>query len=482
VIYSGDLICDSPLGAMIVSHQLSGAMATVLVSERRVSPTTETKPGKAPKVGGLGRHAFVARRCVRLGRTFGPRRWLQAVRLCPCILIRLMATPLPQRTPTNLSPPPNPPHPPPQGVDYLGLDPTRRLLLFSASHPDALRDLKIPLAAVQRHGAVEVRSDLMDHHLYVLSRWGVVVGGVLGVLGGGAVVGLWRWGVENAQRTLQLPAPFLIKQHQSPHGNTKRIRCPPPTTNDNRSALELLASKPNLSSIKLDLIPALCRHQLQPAAANPAPARTASNAAAAAAGASPAAGGGGTDGGAVAAADELPGADYLKLSLNGSRSSGGMAGKVAVYMSPEGRFCGRVNTLQAYGDVNREVSGTFCFGVGWGGGSGGCELCGLSPALGRRVVSSGGHSALFAPFPSSLIRAVNPHPNNMCTTAKVAAPDSALHLTGLTPSRYDNVVAPSATLGNKATVSRSSWVGVGLGLVVRWLRSGLGFGRLGLWS
>lgn len=60
---------------------------------------------------------------------------------------------------------------PTQGVDYLGLDPTRKLLLFSASHPDALRDLKLPLAAVQRHGAVEVRSDLIDHHLYVFSRW-----------------------------------------------------------------------------------------------------------------------------------------------------------------------------------------------------------------------------------------------------------------------------------------------------------------------
>jgi NDP-sugar pyrophosphorylase family protein len=51
VVYSGDLICDAPLGAMIVTHQLSGALATVLVGARRVSPTAETKPGKAPKVG-----------------------------------------------------------------------------------------------------------------------------------------------------------------------------------------------------------------------------------------------------------------------------------------------------------------------------------------------------------------------------------------------------------------------------------------------
>jgi hypothetical protein len=37
--------------------------------------------------------------------------------------------------------------------------------------------------------------------------------------------------------------------------------------------------------------------------------------------------------------------------------------------------------------------------------------------------------------------------------AQVAAADTALHLTGLTVSKYDNVVPPSVSLGNKATVS-----------------------------
>jgi hypothetical protein len=37
---------------------------------------------------------------------------------------------------------------------------------------------------------------------------------------------------------------------------------------------------------------------------------------------------------------------------------------------------------------------------------------------------------------------------------QVAAADTALQLTGLTPSKYDNVVPPSVSLGAKATVSR----------------------------
>ncbi len=57
-----------------------------------------------------------------------------------------------------------------QGVDYLGMDATERLLLFAASSPEALRDLKLPLGCVARHGRVDIRSDLQDMHLYCFSR------------------------------------------------------------------------------------------------------------------------------------------------------------------------------------------------------------------------------------------------------------------------------------------------------------------------
>lgn len=52
VVYSGDLLSDVPLQALVVTHQLSGAVATVLVGSRKTSPTTETKPGRAPRVRG----------------------------------------------------------------------------------------------------------------------------------------------------------------------------------------------------------------------------------------------------------------------------------------------------------------------------------------------------------------------------------------------------------------------------------------------
>lgn len=127
-----------------------------------------------------------------------------------------------------------------------------------------------------------------------------------------------------------------------------------------RPALQLLASKPSLSSLKLDLIPALCRYQLQRPldAAPPPPAASAAPPAAPPSSAARAGAEGGGDGGAAAEEDDLPGADYMRL-VHGARADGQgpLAGQVAVYTAPDGKFCGRVNTLQAYGDINREVRG-----------------------------------------------------------------------------------------------------------------------------
>jgi hypothetical protein len=45
--------------------------------------------------------------------------------------------------------------------------------------------------------------------------------------------------------------------------------------------------------------------------------------------------------------------------------------------------------------------------------------------------------------------------------AQVAAADTALHLTGMSVSKYDNVVPPSVALGAKATVSfLTGWLGL----------------------
>lgn len=52
LVISGDLLTDVPVNALVASHQLNGSLATVVMVKRKVSPSTTTKPGKAPKVGG----------------------------------------------------------------------------------------------------------------------------------------------------------------------------------------------------------------------------------------------------------------------------------------------------------------------------------------------------------------------------------------------------------------------------------------------
>eukprot|EP00775_Hariotina_reticulata_P009395 gene9396-9559_t len=148
-----------------------------------------------------------------------------------------------------------------QGVDYLGIDVSRQLLLFAASSPEQLRDVKLPMAAIQQAGSLELRTDLVDEHLYVLSR----------------------------------------------------------------AALTLLCAQPSLSSLKLDFIPWLARHQLK----HPPP-------------------GGKPD-------RHMPGDGYMLLSHADAAASSSRAGRIGVYQVPAGRYCARVNTVQAYGDVNREV-------------------------------------------------------------------------------------------------------------------------------
>lgn len=204
-----------------------------------------------------------------------------------------------------------------------------------------------------------------------------------------------------------------------------------------RSVLKLLVAKPALSSLKLDFIPWLTRHQLkhsQPAAAAaggfagrasaggaaaggatgssflllsrqhsggsfgsltsagsltaagmPAAAADGGNgssgaaagsgtgnssSSAAAAGSGGAAGGQGSkaaaaaaagsndgdgEGGHAAAQPPMPGDGFMALSHSGSAAASSRAGRVGVYLVPEGHYCARVNTVQAYGDVNREV-------------------------------------------------------------------------------------------------------------------------------
>lgn len=49
VLLSSDLVTDLPLRSLIASHFVRGSLVSSLLYPRRVSPSSETKPGKAPK-------------------------------------------------------------------------------------------------------------------------------------------------------------------------------------------------------------------------------------------------------------------------------------------------------------------------------------------------------------------------------------------------------------------------------------------------
>ncbi len=123
--------------------------------------------------------------------------------------------------------------------------------------------------------------------------------------------------------------------------------------------MQLLVAQPSISSLKLDFIPALTRHQ--PRTRPPridslddvtiqsdtdAEARSESRA-------------GAVEGlGPGHERARLPGAEYVRM--NHGRAGGGgngarQGGMVGVYVVQPGSYCARVNSVAAYGDVNREV-------------------------------------------------------------------------------------------------------------------------------
>uniref|UniRef100_A0A7S0S6S1 Translation initiation factor eIF2B subunit gamma n=1 Tax=Chlamydomonas leiostraca TaxID=1034604 RepID=A0A7S0S6S1_9CHLO len=269
VVMSGDLLADVPVNTLVAGHQLNGSLATVLLFKRKVSPTTQTKPGKAPK-----------------------------------------------------------------NVDYIGLDPSRQHLLFYASSPEAVRDLRVPLPLVRRHGAMTIASDLSDAHLYVF----------------------------------------------------------------NRSVLSLLHAQPNLSSLRQDLLPFLTQQQLRLRPPQEADAGAAAEAGAAPGSSTGAASGaeGDGEGGSEArfqVSTALPGADYMELSHGEVQ---GQESTLRVQIVAQGvNYCARVSDVESYGEVCREV----------------------------------------------------------------ADPGVALHLSGLKPGKFDNVVPPSVTIGAKSTIAAGCILG-----------------------
>ncbi|KAG1665277.1 hypothetical protein FOA52_015854 [Chlamydomonas sp. UWO 241] len=49
VVLPGDLVTDVAVAALVASHQMQGALASVTLVPRKISPASETKPGKVPR-------------------------------------------------------------------------------------------------------------------------------------------------------------------------------------------------------------------------------------------------------------------------------------------------------------------------------------------------------------------------------------------------------------------------------------------------
>ncbi|KAG2497652.1 hypothetical protein HYH03_004391 [Edaphochlamys debaryana] len=281
VVLSGDLLTDVPVGALVAAHNLRpGTLGTMLLAHRRVSPASETKPGKPPK-----------------------------------------------------------------NVDYIGLDPSRQHLLFYASCPDTLRDLKVALPTVRRYGTMSISSNFVDAHLYVF----------------------------------------------------------------NRSVLQILADNPRLSSLRQDMLPYLTQHQFRISRQQQAAAALAGAGSPGGpdAGAAAAAGGGGAAAGPAkpgaagpvslltapstevegdAASDlrfglypELPGAHYMAMTHGPAAHAAPESLLRVQVVGPPEAYCARVVDVQAYGEVNREVADP---GVA-------LKLSGLKPGRHDNIVPQG---------------------------------------------------------------------------------------------
>ncbi len=144
-------------------HFIRSAMATVLLSQRRTSPSSETKPGKAPKeveyVGESHASLLIQYVNARERATASSSMHLQA---SPPQLgsvgsmrrVRLLESMEHDGCMQSLS----------------GLDEQQQQLLFFRPSPESRRSIRLPMNALLRHKQLTVRTDLQDNHLYIFNR------------------------------------------------------------------------------------------------------------------------------------------------------------------------------------------------------------------------------------------------------------------------------------------------------------------------
>jgi translation initiation factor eIF-2B subunit gamma len=383
LVYPADLVTDVPLRAFAAAHAAGGntgaaaavaagrAVATVLLGRRRTSPSSETKPGR-----------------------------------------------------------------PPRGVDYLGLDAARQSLLFAAPSPEALREIRLPLAALAvgggggvggggvlgAGGALELRSDLVDLHMYAFDAATVLPLLLAGPSGEGVGGGAGAAAASTAA-SASASSSFL--------------------------------------SLKLDFVPYLARMAASgrlAAAVARAQQRVAGQqgvTGAAAAPATPAAaaagGGGGTQGpaAAAAAATTTAAAPLLPLGSGAADSPFPYAAMCHSYTGGGGGM-GRGAQQQQQQQQAAAAAGTAA-------ATAAATTTTSQRPLPLRV------AVHFVPDACYAAR-VNTVAAYCDASRDLSSPDAALRLTGLSAGRHGNVVAADAALGAKATVGPACVVAAGCSL------------------
>jgi translation initiation factor eIF-2B subunit gamma len=372
LVYPADLVTDVPLRAFAAAHAAGGntgaaaavgagrAVATVLLGRRRTSPSSEVKPGR-----------------------------------------------------------------PPRNVDYLGLDAARQSLLFAAPSPEALREIRLPLAVLAvgggagaggilgAGGALELRSDLVDLHLYAFD-----VATVLPLLLAGPAAAA----ATGAGAAAAAPA-----------------------------AATAASSSSSFLSLKLDFLPYLARM-----ASSGRLAAAVERAQQRLAGAAPAAGAAGgaapAPGGAAAATTTTP----TLLPLGGG--GGGEADSPFPYAAMCHSYTGPV---VGSGVVSAQQQQQQQQAVAPASAAAAANNAPATPPpqTARNQTPTPLRVAVhFVPDACYAAR-VNTVPAYCDASRDLAAPDGALRLTGLVAGRHGNVVPQDAQLGTKATVGPACVVG-----------------------
>ncbi|BBN08773.1 translation initiation factor eIF-2B subunit gamma [Marchantia polymorpha subsp. ruderalis] len=223
LVVSGDLVSDVPLGAVAAAHRRQDAVVTALLCGRPKLNSSEGSTGGSSK----------------------------------------------DKTKLPVS-------------DVIGLDSTHQHLLFLASSGQVEKELRMRRSLLRVAGNMEIRTDLVDAHLYAFKR--VVV-------------------------------------------------------------QEVLDSRPGIKCIKRDLVPFLIRSQLR-LGSSPVTASVSEEG-------SDQPRGGSLENG-VAAVSSLT--DEVSTLLQRVCSIKPSPLKCCAYVASPGKFCARVNSLQAYGEVNRAVA------------------------------------------------------------------------------------------------------------------------------